>query len=380
MTQTQAKKPCITFLFSDTGGGHRSGASAIIEALNLEFPGRVETRMVDLFREYTPSPFKYAPDIYPTLSRYPDMWRIGYHAIDGRRRMIALYNITWPYVRRSLYRMLDENPCDMLVSVHQLMNGPVLRALYQHRINIPFATVVLDMVSTVAAWFDPRANLILVPTETARQNGIRLGVMPERIQVAGMPVAQRFVKPAVEKPALRQRLGWRQDLPMILIVGGGEGMGNLEEVALAIDFAHVPAQLAVVCGRNTVLKERLKAHNWSLPTFIYGFVSEMPDFMGAADVLVTKAGPGTISEAFIAGLPLVLYSKMPGQEDGNVTYVVDEGAGVWAPEAFQVVDTLKDWLSNPLKFKQVARASKALARPESSRIIARALGAQVGLK
>ena len=71
---------------------------------------------------------------------------------------------------------------------------------------------------------------------------------------------------------------------------------------------------------------------------IYGFVNEMPAFMHAADILVTKAGPGTISEAFIAGLPMVLYSKMPGQEDGNVTFVVDTGAGVWAPEPEETVD------------------------------------------
>ncbi len=66
----------------------------------------------------------------------------------------------------------------------------------------------------------------------------------------------------------------------------------------------------------------------------------MPDFMQASDVLVTKAGPGTISKSFIAGLPIIMYSRMPGQEDGNVTYVVDEGAGVWAPTPEEVVDAL----------------------------------------
>jgi 1,2-diacylglycerol 3-beta-galactosyltransferase len=70
---------------------------------------------------------------------------------------------------------------------------------------------------------------------------------------------------------------------------------------------------------------------------VYGFVQDMPDFMRAADVLITKAGPGTISEAFIAGLPMILYSRLPGQEDGNVGYVVDNGAGVWAPRPDAVV-------------------------------------------
>ncbi len=73
----------------------------------------------------------------------------------------------------------------------------------------------------------------------------------------------------------------------------------------------------------------------------------MPDFMRASDCLITKAGPGTISEAFIAGLPMILYSYMPGQEDGNIDYVVNEGAGVWAPRPELVVSALRRWLNDP---------------------------------
>ena len=77
---------------------------------------------------------------------------------------------------------------------------------------------------------------------------------------------------------------------------------------------------------------------------IYGFVTDMPDFMRAADILLTKAGPGTICEALIANLPIILYHRIPGQEEGNVSYVIDEGAGVWAPEVDDIIDTLNGWL------------------------------------
>ena len=104
----------------------------------------------------------------------------------------------------------------------------------------------------------------------------------------------------------------------------------------------------------------------------------MPDLMRAADVIITKAGPGTISEAFIAGLPIILYSRLPGQEDGNVSYVVDEGAGVWAPEPEQVVETLRTWLRNPQSREAVAAASRRLARPHATRHIARLVAEQTG--
>jgi 1,2-diacylglycerol 3-beta-galactosyltransferase len=116
-----------------------------------------------------------------------------------------------------------------------------------------------------------------------------------------------------------------------------------------------------------------------MPTFIDGFVREMPDYMSAADILVTKAGPGTISEALNAGLPLILYSRLPGQEEGNVTYVVEEGAGVWAPHPDLIVSVLQNWIEHPEQRAKAAAACRRLARPQAARQIARTLAAKVGI-
>ncbi|MDK2979690.1 MAG: hypothetical protein PWQ55_37 [Chloroflexota bacterium] len=129
----------------------------------------------------------------------------------------------------------------------------------------------------------------------------------------------------------------------------------------------------VVTGRNKHLKERLENHNWDIPAYIYGFVKDMPDFMRAADVLVSKAGPGTISEALIAELPIILYHRISGQEEGNVSYVIDEGAGIWAPEIDDIVLSLEDWLDHPEKRLSAVANAKRLARPNASRDIAHAI-------
>jgi 1,2-diacylglycerol 3-beta-galactosyltransferase len=378
MDHHQPEKPKILFLFSDTGGGHRSGAEAIIEALELEYPGQFTTEMVDFFKEYAPRPINLAPDIYPAFSRMSDIWEFTYRASDGKRRTRAVYTTVYPYVRRALHRLLGEHPCDLIVSVHPLSNTPVLRALKHH--TVPFVTVVTDMVTTHAFWYDGRADLVIVPTEVARQRGLDMGLRPDQVRVVGMPVAYRFRKPMDDSEIIRQRLGWPPDLPVILLIGGGEGMGPLDLMAYAIERLHRPAALVVVCGRNRKLKSSLEKHKWSLPAFIYGFVGDMPDFMGAADILITKAGPGTISEAFIAGLPLILYSRIPGQEDGNVTYVVDEGAGIWAPDPKKAAAVVKRWLDDPKERKFYAEASRRLATPEATTKIAQLIAAQAGIK
>jgi len=179
--------------------------------------------------------------------------------------------------------------------------------------------------------------------------------------------------------ALRSGLGWPQDLPVVLLVGGGEGMGPLKETAQAIAHSGLKVALAVIAGRNQPLKKNLENMEWPLPTYIYGFVREMPDFMRAADILVTKAGPGTISEAFNAALPVVLYSRLPGQEDGNVGYTVSEGAGVWAPTPSEIVSALQIWIQQPEERLKAQEACQRLARPHAAHDIAAILAHRLGI-
>jgi len=369
------KQPSILFLFSDTGGGHRSAAEAIIEAIHLEFPDQFDTRMIDIFRQYAPLPLNYAPDIYPHLSRYPKMWKLGYEVSDGTRRIRAFYDVMWPYLRRAVHQLLKENPVDLIVSVHQLVNIPLLRS--RLHTNKRFVTVVTDLVSTHSAWYHPGADLVIVPTIPAKEKALKSGLPTEKIMVIGQPIAQKFVNQTQNKIELRDRFGWDKDLLTVLLVGGGEGMGNLERHAMAINHSNLPIQLIIVAGRNQPLKTKLENQKWNMPTRIFAFVKEMPEFMQASDILITKAGPGTISEAFIAGLPLILYSKMPGQEDGNVGYVTNQGAGIWAPNPDQLVECLINWINHPEELKMVALRSTQLAKPNASRDIAKALEKQL---
>ncbi|HPH97505.1 MAG TPA: glycosyltransferase [Anaerolineaceae bacterium] len=377
MSQKTNKKPHVLFLFSDTGGGHRSAAEAIIEAINLEYPDQITYEMVDFFKKYAPPPFDKAPETYPPMARIPDVWELGYAISDGRRRSRAIMNLLWPYVKGAALRLLEEHRCDLFLSVHPVINTPLLRTLGPY--HPPYITVVTDMVSTHAFWYHRKSNLVVVPTESARDKAINYGIDPGRVIVAGLPVADRFATMNGNRAEIRARLGWPQDKPVVLLMGGGEGMGPVERTALSIADAHLDMTLVVVCGKNEGLKRRLEMVNWPMPTFIYGFVTEMPNFMQAADVLVTKAGPGTISEGFIAGLPIILFARMPGQEDGNVAYVVEEHAGVWAPRPQQVVDTLTTWITRPEERLKVAQTSRSLARPDASRKIARIIGSQLNM-
>lgn len=377
MSDSLAQKPNVLFLFSDTGGGHRSATEAIIEALKLEYGDRLNTHMVDIFKDAAPPPLDRMPDLYPYMVKMPHIWGTGYRLSNGPHRASLIVEPSYPYVRRGLHKVIARCHSDLIVSMHPLANAPFLRALGAKR--PPFITIVTDLVTTHAMWYHPSVDLCLVPTEDARLRALKSNLSPDQVMVVGLPVADRFCQSPGDRTALRNQLGWPQDLPVVILMGGGEGMGPLQKTAEAIIEANLSLALVVITGRNHRLKASLEGYRWPIPTFIYGFVRDMPDFMRAADIILTKAGPGTVTEALNAGLPMILYNCLPGQEDGNVSYVVSQGAGIWAPKPDLIVNALKDWLDHPEKRLTAVENCRRVARPQAARQIAHILGERVGL-
>jgi 1,2-diacylglycerol 3-beta-galactosyltransferase len=377
MNHSIPRKPHIVFYFSDTGGGHRSAAEAIIEAMQLEYKNQVTTEMVDFFKDYAPRPFNRAADMYPYMVKAPHLWSASFHATDGRARARVITTTMWPIARQAARALVRSHPADLIVTVHPWANTFALKALGDSR--PPFVNVVTDMVTTHALWYDNRADLILVPTENARRRAIKYNMPPEKVRVVGLPVADRYCQPKGQKSILRKQLGWPMDKLMVLMVGGGEGMGPLAKTARAIDASGLDVGQVIVCGRNRHLKASLDSREWENPTLIYGFTRQMPDFMRASDFIVTKAGPGTIAEALNAELPIILYAKLPGQEDGNVTFVEEEGAGVWAPNPQDVVRTLTRWISRPAERQRAIENCRRAGKPEAARTIAHTIADMLGL-
>ncbi len=376
--KTNNKPPHVVVYFSDTGGGHRSAAEAIVETLHIEYGDSLTTEMVDAFKNYAPLPLNKMPDLYPQMVKAPKLWEASFYVTDGSRRVRWITASTWPYVRHHVKAMIKSHPADLIVTVHPFANTFALKALGSLR--PPFFTVVTDIVTTHALWFDKRADRIFIPSEAARLRAIANGMPEEKLEVVGFPVADRHCVPAGNKTALRNKLGWPLDKKIILLIGGMEGMGPLAKTARAIDESGLDIAQVIISGHNQRLKTYLEDHHWQNPTTVYGFTRELPDFLRAADVLVTKAGAASITEGLNANIPIVMYAKLPGQEDGNVTFIEDAGAGVYAPTPQQVVRALTRWLCHPKEYKQIVENARRASRPDSARTIAHAIGDRLGLK
>lgn len=359
----------ILILYSDTGGGHRSAGEAIAEAFDAEFGSLYQPVLVDALKDYTPHPLRDLPALYPNMVRIPAAWGLGYRMLDGRRRSDLISRTVWRYARRSSRRLVKEHQPDLVLSVHPLLHSAMIEK--QQRSGLPFVTVVTDMVSVHSLWLQSHCDLCLVATESARRRALKAGLRREQVRVVGLPVSLQHNLAEADSSIIRRELGWPEGLPMVLLMGGGEGMGPLYQTAEAIAGLPHRLGLAVVTGRNRALKRKFERESWPVPVYVYGFEQRLPMMMQAATLLVTKAGPGTITEAINAALPMVLYGRLPGQEDGNVTYVVNHGVGEWAPGPRRAAKAVASYLAQPQRIQRASQTCLEIARPDAALKIVR---------
>jgi 1,2-diacylglycerol 3-beta-galactosyltransferase len=366
----------ILIIMIEGGGGHRASAKAIAGGVAHLHGEEVTTTIVDVSKEHPFRPVNQLDDIYRWLtSDGISLWKAMWITDEKTWVPEALSRMFTPFFYHTLERVFRTEVPDLVVGVHSFVNHVPLRVLRKKlRSDVPFVTVVTDMVTAHPFWFCPDVDYCMVPTEEALQRGLRYGMPRDRLEVVGQPVDLEFAMDLGQKDELRRRLKLDPDLPCALVVGGGDGVGPVYETARAIAAGVPNAQLIVVAGRNADLEQTLEATSWEIPTQVYGFVDNMPELMSASDLLVTKAGPGTLAEAFIAGLPVIISSFIPGQEEGNVDYVLKHQAGAYASEPAEIARIIRRWLDpGSDELEHVVAKAVALARPEASLVIAERL-------
>jgi 1,2-diacylglycerol 3-beta-galactosyltransferase len=400
--QLPSKQRTSLFLIADTGAGHRSAANAITNAINIisqheqeEWHARMAANpgdravddalepptyrieIVDVFAEYSRFPLREAVKLYgPTIRYNPKLFGEVFHKSNGPGTVLTVNSLATPLILNGLLRLFTTVQPDIIVSIHPLVNFVTVRALRELNINIPFMTVVTDLISVHYAWFSPGVDGYIVPTEQAKQIYLSRGLDATRVHVLGMPIDPKFTRPLASKEELQRKFNLKPGLPTILLVGGGDGAGGLHAAVRAISKAHLPVQLLVVTGRNRRLYAQLQRSRSALrvPAQIFGFVNNMPELMHAADVIVTKAGPGTICEALSCKLPIVLSGYVPGQEEGNVEYVVKNHMGALALDPRALIDILRHLIKpGSAELREWQQNAERLSQPMASFEIARCI-------
>jgi 1,2-diacylglycerol 3-beta-galactosyltransferase len=373
----------LLFLIGDTGGGHRSAAAAVAQALERALPGRFVPVICDPLRgPDVPRLLRWFAGLYgPCIRLTPWLWWLFWRASDSPRVLAAVRRTIMAPVYGSVARAAETCRPALIVAFHPMTADPAVRARDRGGVLPPVITIITDLITAHLSWRDAPVDRVVVPSaemaaRCAKEEGAKTGAEPDRYVPLGLPVAAEFCHPPLgeaERKELKRELGVRGDF-LVVLTGGAEGSGGLRRRAAAIIRQVDDVDVAVICGRNRSLKRRVsrltgrRSGGGRLTT--HGFVSNMPDWLRCADVVVGKAGPGTIAEATCCGAPLVLTSYVPGQEKGNAEFVTGAGAGVFAPRPRQLAAEIGRLRRDPGALAAMREASVRVSRPRAATDIA----------
>ena len=351
------------FLSSWTGGGHMAAAHAVADAIRRRDP-QAETRIEDVLRGCRQFPLTRFPDVYgPLVNHLPGLWTVLWSTSDYAPTVDLISRAGWPLVSGHLRDLARDFGPDVLVPVHPLLVRPAVR-LAKRRGDFRVACIVTDLVRLHRFWLDPHVDLYLLPSAEAAAAARMAGVRPERAFVCGQPIPAA-VPSALTRAEAKRSLGLDASHPLVIVTGGGAGAGPLAAVSEALSRALDPSvQMVVICGRNESLQRRLRARGGSAR--VLGYVSDMPHWLRAADVLVTKAGPNALAEAMAEGLPTVIMSALPGQETDNVTFFTRRGAAIWAPDPAEAARQVARLLRRPDEARALGARARASSRPNAA--------------
>jgi len=374
------EKRRILILMSDTGGGHRASAVALKAAMEEMHPNQLNVTIVDMYASCASLPWRWIPYMYRRLAKRPLQWRLTVW-LFADFKPVRWFCEAWIHVATSsgLRECLQSYDPEMVVSMHAMTNiypMSALRKLGGGKRKIPVVTVVTDLTTVHPAWFDKGVDACFVASEEAAALARSKGLKPSQLRMYGLPIHPMFGRKPIGKAALRRKLGAHPTKPLVLLVGGGDGVGGLGRLADVVAqelAARFPGgtQLIVVCGKNERVRAELAAKTWhNVEVLVKGFVQPMSEYMAASDCVITKAGPGTVMEAASQGLPVMLSGYLPPQEAGNVECVVRGGFGAYSRKPQVIARTVCSWLADPKILAKLSAKAKQAARPQAVYAIA----------
>ena len=359
----------IEIIYFDAGGGHRSAATALEVVLQRE--GLCETQLASLQQILDPiDPVRRLTgtrleDVYNLLLRRG--WTRGAeHLLTPLHAAIRRYH---PDAVRLLMDHWSATCPDFVVSIVPHFNRAIAESLHRWNGEVPLVTILTDFADFPPHfWIEPPrdeiAQFYICGTDRAVEQAVSLGVPRERVlRTSGMIVHPRFyAAPPIDRERERVGLGLDPRLPAGIVLFGGHGSVVMREIAERLDESGQDMQLILICGRNRTLEDDLRRTRARRPRFVEGFTKEIPYYMQLADFFIGKPGPGSISEALLMKLPVIVERNartMP-QERYNVEWVLEKAVGLAVKDFSDEIAGAVEQLLRPGVFDAYRRRVAAL--------------------
>jgi processive 1,2-diacylglycerol beta-glucosyltransferase len=346
-----------------TGHGHKSITESLCE--KFEENNEIDVYVVDGFSLGGNTLLKIGKSYGPITRTSESLWELIWELSAIKASLVN--EAIELMIEHKFIDLLKEVEPDLILSVHANFNGSIINILEKHNIEIPFITLIADLVSIYSLWADPRADYIISPTQEAKDKSIEYGVSEEKIKVLGFPVRSRFCKNVEDNKE------YSLDMPLqCLIMSGGEGVGNMRKIS-EILLDNFDCIVKIVAGRNTRLRNRLEqtlAEKYGDRVEIYGFMENIQDLMLASDIAFTRGSPNVMMEAVACNIPLVITSALPGQEERNPEFAEKYNIGVMCTDIINMKNIISDLLeNNGQRLSEIKKSQRDYANPNVAKNI-----------
>lgn len=356
----------VLFLYLNKTTGHHKAAEALKIALEQTDSEAFGT-LVDFATQSYPLISTLTSKTYlRILKTTPQIWDYLYdnrNVEEGTRELRAFVNVI---TAMKLAKFVEEHHPAVLVCTQAFPCIAIAEQKQRGKIRLPLIGVVTDFHAH-GYWLHPEVDLYLAASDNTKASMVERGISPEKIAVTGIPIHPDF-ESAVSKPKARRQLSLHPELPTILVMGGGHGLCPMDKILQALSTLTKPHQIMAVTGANKKLSQRIqKKFSNAHHIFSFNYRPDIARLMDASDILITKAGGLTSSEAMAKGLPMVIVNPLPGQEERNVRFLLKHEAALLVKSLGDLAVTIKGLFQDQEKFQALSSHAKALGRPQAAR-------------
>ncbi len=312
----------ILILYISNVSGHRSAAVAIEKAIKMLSPSTPVLSM-NFFRYVAPITEKIVNAMYmEVVKRAPIVWQVMYDNPRVVRSTARARRFVYAQIRNKVDSLISSFCPDVVIATQAFPCEIVSRYKEETGKNFKIFGVLTDYVPH-SFWVSDAVDYYIVPTQEVKKKLASKGVSEEKIKAFGIPIDPAFCF-SKDPDEIRNNLNISKEEPIVLVMGGGQGLGPMKKVVKSLDGLEESFQIIVICGKNRRLfrsMDRLSSH-LKHRCYVFGYVDNIDEFMTISTVIVTKAGGLTISEAMAKGLPMVIVNALPGQEYNNLRFLL----------------------------------------------------------
>ena len=350
--------------------GHRSATMAIEKAIK-ELQPDTEILNINAFNYTNPISEKVVNRIYmEVIKRTPKVWDYLY---DNPSVVKGLENIK-KHIHKSnspkLKKLFDRFNPDLIVCTQAFPCGMVADYKKTYNVNLPLVAVLTDYIPH-SYWVYDLVDYYITHSDDVSQRLEKKGVGPSKIKDYGIPFDHKFTQ-KLDKDKIYHKLGLDIQKPVVLIMGGGQGLGPIKTIVKSLEKSQYDIQELIVTGTNkklfASLKRRIKHYKKDIRLF--GFIHNVHELMYISKVILSKPGGVTTAEVLSLGLPMVIVKPIPGQEVNNTNFLTQKGAAIKVDEprdSYKIIDEL---LSDKTKLEKLKLAASRISRPNASMDIA----------